>query len=107
MVTLFSDWIGAIPVRKYKDVRDGVIRATGISRQSFHNWTTGLYEPSEHSNIRIAYYAQKFDLPPYMPNSIKVDYELETGKDGNKYIHARVNNNNLSKKEDRYVFYLK
>lgn len=106
METKISNWLGAIPVRRYNDVRDDLMRLTGVTKQAFWFWYIGEREPSEINNIRIAYYAMKNDLPKYMGKDIVPSEELVPGDDGAMFIHAKVRvNGSTSKMEERYVVY--
>lgn len=102
--TDFSKWLGAISFREYKQVREDLIRATGVTPQAFRLWENGKKKPSLINDIRIAYYAVKNGIQAYKPGEIKPDHELITDK-GIQYIHALLTvSKNLT--EDRYVVYV-
>ena len=85
--TVFQCWIGSIQGRDFVPTKDGIIRATGISRQTFANWQSGRGEPSVPNHIRIAYYAYSHYLLPYRPEKIKI-IGLQADKENNKWISA-------------------
>lgn len=106
METNFSKWLGSMPLRQYKELRENIIRITGISGQAFWLWQQGKREPSEINNIRIAYYAMTNDKPKYMADDIFPSPKLVTDQDGIKYIHAKIRvNNSMHEMEERYVVY--
>lgn len=102
--TDFSKWLGTISLRDYKQAKEGLIRATGVSKQAFRLWENGVKSPSLINEIRIAYYALVNGIKAYKPGEITPDEKIITDK-GVKYIHASLTvSKNLT--EERYVVYI-
>lgn len=103
--TSFQRWIGSIQGRDFLATKEGIIRATGTSRQTLANWQSGKGEPSVPNHIRIAYYAHSHGLPAYRPDKIKI-IGLQTAIEGGVWINAiwRLSD---TVAEERYIPLLK
>lgn len=57
----FSEWIGSVPMRDYKDLRDQIMQATGVSTAAYSQWVLGKSAPTEKNRVEIAMIAFRYN----------------------------------------------
>ena len=57
----FSEWIGSIPMRDYKDLRDQIMQATGVSTAAYSQWVLGKSDPTGKNRVAIATIAYRYN----------------------------------------------